>query len=254
MDDEIAIGAFARLTDLSGCAGLVFAAAALLVGFAGWLPPVRRLPLARRRQVLVATAVGAVLLMCWPIRGLPVVAYLRAVTEDLSITALVLAGGVFMRALAAGVRPPGSGGLALTPGTSAPGAQASAPGWNAGWRDRTALRVLVIVGALLLYPMALGATPVDSYRWGYANPWFVAALLVIALAALRARLRLTVVCLSLAVLSYGLGLYESRNPWNYLIDPFVAIQCALALPLGALRRLFGVIPPVPSPAPPAAAA
>lgn len=212
MDDEIAIGAFARLTDLAGCASLVFATAALLVGLAGWLPPVRRLPPARRRQVLVGTAVGAVLLMCWPVRGLPVVAYLRAVTEDLSITALVLTGGVFMRALA--------------------------PGWTVAWRDLTVLRVLVIVGALLLYPMALGATPLDSYRWGYANPWFVATLLVIALAALRAGLRLTVVCLSLAVLGYGLGVYESRNLWNYLIDPFVAIQCALALPLGALRRLL----------------
>ena len=220
MNDDIAIGVFARLTDLAGCAGLVFAAAALLVGFTAWLPPVRRLPLASRRRVLVGAALGAVLLMCWPIRGLPGVAYLRAVTEDLSITALVLAGGVFMRAMAAGV-------------------QASAPGWHAGWRDRAALRVLVVIGALLLYPMALGATPLDSYRWGYANPWFVGALLVIALAALRAGLRLTVVCLSLAVLGYGLGVYESRNLWNYLIDPFVAIQCALALPLGALRRLLG---------------
>lgn len=242
MDDDLAIGAFARLTDLAGCASLVFATAALLVGLAGWLPPVRRLPPARRRQVLAGTAIGAVLLMCWPVRGLPLVAYLRAVTEDLSITALVLTGGVFMRALAAGVRPSGPGGPALTPGTSASGTQASAAGWNAGWRDRTALRVLVVVGALLLYPMALGATPLDSYRWGYANPWFVGALLVIALAALRANLRLTVVCLSLAVLGYGLGVYESRNLWNYLIDPFVAVQCALALPLGALRRLLSGSP------------
>ncbi len=213
MNDGLAIGAFERLTDLTGCAGLLFTIAALLAGFAASLPTVGRLPLAIRRRVLAVTAAAAVVLMCWPIRGLPAVAYLRAVTEDLSVTTLVLAAGLFVRAMAA-------------------------DGWNPCWRDRTALRVLVVIGSLLLYPMALGATPIDSYRWGYANPWFIAALLVIALAALRAGLRLTTLSLSLAVLGYGLGVHEARNLWNYLIDPFVAIQCALALPLGALRRLL----------------
>ena len=74
-------------------------------------------------------------------------------------------------------------------------------GWEAiDARSRTALQVLVAAGGLLLYPLALGLGPFDPYRLGYASPWFLALLLALAVA----------------------GVYESRNLWDYLVDPLVA--------------------------------
>ena len=44
--------------------------------------------------------------------------------------------------------------------------------------------------------------------------------------------------LALATLAFGLGLLESENYWDYLLDPFVVIYCWLALLVSGIRRLW----------------
>jgi hypothetical protein len=86
-----------------------------------------------------------------------------------------------------------------------------------------------------LYPFALGLTYFDPYALGYGSVEFLTALLVVTLAAWRARLNLIVLVAAAAGLAFLAGAYESRNLWDYLIDPLVSFY-ALARLLAGLRR------------------
>ncbi len=95
-----------------------------------------------------------------------------------------------------------------------------------GDRERQVLYQLLALAAVFLYPFALGWTPFDPYSLGYGSIAFHTALLCIALAAWWARLHAVVFIVVAAALAYLAGAYESRNLWDYLIDPLV---CAYAL-------------------------
>ena len=183
------------LTDLAGLAGAAAAIAAVLLK----LPGIARLRRAHPTPLLLAALVVALV----PLRGLPAAGYLRGIVGDLSVTTVLL----LVRSL---LRP--------------------VLGWTAiDARIRLALQVLVAALGLLLYPLALGLGPFDPYRLGYASPWLLAFLLALAVAADLRRLTLVTGCLALAVLAWALGAHESRNLWDYLVDPLVA-----AWGLGAL--------------------
>jgi hypothetical protein len=81
----------------------------------------------------------------------------------------------------------------------------------------------------LLYPLVLGAAPYDSYRWGYGDPFFLGLLLALALAGVAWRRPLVTLSISLAVLAWAAGCYESANLWDCLIDPLLSIYGACAL-------------------------
>ncbi len=100
---------------------------------------------------------------------------------------------------------------------------------------RPALQALVAAFGLVLYPASLGLGPVDPYRLGYGDPWFLGGLLALALAAASRRMTLVTACLALAVLAWALGAYESRNLWDYLVDPLVAAWGAGAVLSRAAR-------------------
>jgi len=189
------------LTDLAGLAGAAAATAAVLLE----LPGIARLRRAHPTPLLLAALVVALV----PLDALPAAGYLRGIVGDLSVTTVLL----LVRSL---LRP--------------------VLGWEAiDARSRTALQVLVAAGGLLLYPLALGLGPFDPYRLGYASPWFLALLLVLAVAAGFHRLTLVTACLALAVLAWAAGVYESRNLWDYLIDPLVAAWGLSALLLRGVR-------------------
>ena len=176
------------LTDLAGLAGAAAATAAVLLE----LPGIARLRRAHPTPLLLAALVVALV----PLGALPAAGYLRGIVGDLSVTTVLLLVHGLLRPLL---------------------------GWTAiDARSRLALQVLVAAGGLLLYPLALGLGPFDPYRLGYASPWFLAFLLALAVAAGLRRLTLVTGCLTLAVLAWALGVYESRNLWDYLIDPLVA--------------------------------
>lgn len=162
----------------------------------------------RSHECLVLAVLFVVLLL--PLAGLPLAAYVRGMVGDLSITSVVL--------LAA----------------AASGASSTKP-------DARGVAALLIpaVAACVLYPMALGATRFDPYQLGYGEPWFLAAVLAVALMGHLARLPLVAVSISLAVLAWSVGWYESSNLWDYLIDPLLAIYVMARLLILACKTFGG---------------
>ena len=176
-----------------GCGLLGLAAIAILI-------PLRRFPI-RVRYTFVAAAAFAFLI---PIGDLSVAAYVRGVTGDLSAATLVLAGAACI--------------------TQVTGRELI------GHRDKQALCWLLVLAAAFLYPFALGWTWFDPYALGFGSAEFITALLVITLACWWARLNLIVIVVVVAALAYLLGAYESRNLWDYLIDPLASFYALAWLP------------------------
>jgi hypothetical protein len=183
---------------LFGCGVLGLAAIATLIHW--W-----RVPLRTRYALMLAAAFALFI----PFGDLPAAAYLRGVTGDVSVTTLILAGAACIARLT---------GKALIER-----------------RDRQVLKQLLALAAAFLYPLALGWTQFDPYALGYGSVGFVTALLVVTLAAWRAKLYAIVFIVIAAALAYLAGAYESRNLWDYLIDPLVCAY-ALARLLGGLRH------------------
>jgi hypothetical protein len=96
-------------------------------------------------------------------------------------------------------------------------------------RDRRVLYSLLALAAAFLYPFALGWTQFDPYALGYGSVGFVTALLLVTLAAWRAKLYAVAFIVIAAALAYLAGAYESRNLWDYLIDPLVSVYALIRL-------------------------
>jgi len=168
-------------------------------------------------RVRIAIALAAVLALSVPLGDLSAAAYVRSVIGDPSVSTLFLAGSACVARL--------SGRVLI------------------GRRDRRALFWLLAGAAAFLYPFALGLTWFDPYALGYGSLPFVTALLLIALAAWRAGLNAVVLIVLVAAFAYLGGLYESRNLWDYLLDP---LGCGYAL-----VRLAGLLRQEPTPGAPA---
>lgn len=165
-----------------------------------------------------ATAALFVLLWCpvGPAR-LPIVAYVRGISSDLSISLVAIAClGMYQRL----------SGASLVDG-----------------RERALVNVVFAAGALFLYPLALGWGDWDAYRlgWGSAGLW--AVLLLLSIACWAKGFRLLPVLVALALLAWAAGALESTNLWDYLIDPWLAVaaifQCLKSAVVWGLARLRG---------------
>ncbi len=190
---------FTDLTGLAGVAGATAASLLLLPGIAG---------LSRLRLAMLLAAIFVLMLI--PFGGMPLAAYVRGATGDLSITTLVLLGCAMLK-----------------PWFGATDA-----------RSRHALLILIALAALAFYPMALGVGAFDPYRLGYGDPLFVSALLFIALAAWFRKLPLIALCIAFATFAWAIGWYESTNLWDYLLDPFVSIYALAAIMIHAVKALL----------------
>ncbi len=137
---------------------------------------------------------------------LPVLAYIRGVSSDLSVTLVALSClGLFQRLF----------------------------GFPAVARqERNVLNGCVAIAAIFLYPLALGWGDWDAYRLGWASWGLWATLLALSLAFWVSGLRLVPLLVGLALLAWTAGLMESTNLWDYLIDPWLALgaiyQCVKA--------------------------
>jgi len=199
----------ANFTDLTGLAGVASAtAASAFLLLLGLLPGIARLT--KPHLTLLLGAVFALMLI--PFGGMPLAAYVRGVTGDLSITTLVLLWCALLR--------PWCGCVTVEA------------------EHRLALLTLIALAALALYPMALGAGAYDPYRLGYGDPFFVAALLLLALAAWFLESVLIALCIALAVLAWAAGWYESNNLWDYLLDPFVSVYALAAATISGIRTML----------------
>lgn len=180
--------------------------ALLLTIVAAWL--LRRFTLGPwvRVAVVATTCVSAL----WPIGDLPVAAYLRGAFGDLSITTLfLLFGGVasFIR-----------------------GRTLIAPNETVG------VTTFALAAAAVLYPLALGIGYFDPYALGYSTLPFIASLFLIALIAWYAHLYVLTVCIALAVTAHAHDLLESRNLWDYLIDPLLVFYALFTQGKVLVRR------------------
>lgn len=147
-----------------------------------------------------AAALVFVLLWC-PVGSvhLPLVAYVRGISSDLSVSLVVMACiGMYQR---------------LSRG----------PHVLVSNRERNATSLMVAAGALLLYPFALGVGDWDSYRLGWGTPGMWAALLAISIVCWGMGLRLLPMLIAVGMLAWTAGLLESTNLWDYLIDPWLAV-------------------------------
>jgi len=193
-----------HFTDLTGLASIASAVAAAMLQF-----PVMA-NLAKLRLAMLLFAVFVVMMI--PIGGIPLAAYARGVTGDLSITTLVLLWCALLRPYCNCVM--------------------------ADAKQRHALLILIAIAAAALYPMALGAGTYDPYRLGYGNSQFVVALLLVALVAWLGKFMLISLCIALATFAWAVGWYESGNLWDYLLDPFVSTYALAAITIQFVKELL----------------
>jgi hypothetical protein len=128
---------------------------------------------------------------------LPMLAYIRGISSDLSMTLVALACiGLAERFF----RFPARAG-----------------------RETRALNAAVAVAAVFLYPLAMGWGDWDAYRLGWGSLGLWGCLLALSLGFWLKGLRLLPLLVGLALLAWSAGLMESANLWDYLLDPWLAI-------------------------------
>ena len=171
--------------------------ALLCAAWASLLLPLARLPLAIRSILIV----GITLLLMLPRGGNPAWYAVRGIFGDSSIMALLFYIAFILQQ-------------------------------NFSWQfyrpdELLLLRRLLVMTALLLYPFALGLTQFDSYSPGYANPWFLAILFIMALLFWWRRYYFLAISLTASVAAWSLQMLESANLWDYLLDPVFVVLLLL---------------------------
>jgi len=134
----------------------------------------------------------------WPLglgMELPLVAYVRGVTGDLSIVLTLL----LWSSLLPSSKP--------TP---------------------IAFKLAVAIIAFCFYPFALGLGMIDPYAWGYGSIAFLIAVLVFAVVCALANWIKGVWIVAIAIIAWAAQWHESSNLWDYLLDPFLAIWALVA--------------------------
>ena len=151
-------------------------------------------PLPFIAKVLLVLLIGN--LLFWPLgMDLPLVAYVRGITGDLSIV------------------------LSLLLWSSLLPSHKPAP---------IAFKFAVVIIALCFYPLALGFEMIDPYAWGYGSIVFLAAVLFFALVCGLTNWNKGVWIIAMAIIAWAAHWHESANLWDYLLDPFLAIWAICA--------------------------
>ena len=104
--------------------------------------------------------------------------------------------------------------------------------------NRYVLLLCVLCAALFLYPMTMGLTYFDPYLLGYGSYGFAFVVFLFAVASWYIRAYVTAAAILLAMVAYAVGLYESRNLWDYLVDPVVTAYAVLWLLAAAWKNLY----------------
>lgn len=161
-------------------------------------------------------AITVLITVSVPIGAMPVTQVTRGIFGDMSITSLILLGYFF-----------------IFPTTS---------------RDKSKqLFILVVSTGLLFYPAALGLGMLDPYQWGYLNSYrgitspmlFLAALVGVMLVAVRLQNDLILLCIAAATGAFLIGAMESKNIWDYLIDPMIVTFGLFRIGIELTKQLIG---------------
>jgi hypothetical protein len=146
-------------------------------------------------RVLVCFALANVLF--WPVftlftpLELPLAAYVRGFTGELSITSMLLLWTAYFSSK-----------------------EIHVPAAMKGW---------IALVAIAFYPLALGVGMLDPYAWGYGSIALLLVVLATALAAWFAGSNRIAIILALAILAWTVGWHESTNLWDYILDPFLGL-------------------------------
>ncbi|MCW8963788.1 MAG: hypothetical protein OQL16_08330 [Gammaproteobacteria bacterium] len=132
-----------------------------------------------------------------PINELSVLAYIRAVLADLSITSMILLCAMIASAYT---------GQRFIKTSS-----------------RHQLENSVLIAALILYPLGLGLTPYDTYAAGYGSLTMLGMLVLVAGYLLWREAYFVLTLLLIAICAYLAGMLQSSNLWDYMIDPWLVI-------------------------------
>ena len=145
----------------------------------------------------------------WPVLTLfsplelPLAAYVRGFTGELSITSMLLL-------------------------------------WTAYFSPKeihvpAAMKLWITLLAIVFYPLALGVSMLDPYAWGFGSYALLTAVIATALLALLAGSNRIAIILGLAILTWAAGWHESANLWDYILDPFLGLWAIGSLILSAWR-------------------
>ncbi|MES2413193.1 MAG: hypothetical protein V4614_05285 [Pseudomonadota bacterium] len=145
--------------------------------------------------------------------SLPVVAYIRGVSSDLSSTLVLLA------TVGLGRRIAGLPALAQ--------------------RERLVVYVAAAAAAVVLYPTALGWGDHDAYRLGWGSPLIWLILLAVCAGSWFCGFRLLPLLIAAGLLAWAVGLMESGNLWDYLLDPWLAVTALLQCVFALIRKCRG---------------
>lgn len=148
-------------------------------------------------KILLLLFIGNIVF--WPLglgMELPLVAYIRGFTGDLSVVLTLLLWSSLLPA-----KKP-------TP---------------------IAFKFAVAIIAIGFYPFALGLGMIDPYAWGYGSLAFLIAVLFFALVCGLANWSKGVWIIALAIIAWAGHWHESANLWDYLLDPFLAIWAIVGL-------------------------
>ena len=150
--------------------------------------------------------------VCIPINQLAIVAYLRGIISDLSITSMLL--------LSLFIAKPYIGRVMMDSRS-----------------EQCLIRILLCTG-FIVYPSALGLLPWDSYTLGYGHlgALFILAVLGIYL-AIQANWSVLAILL-IALYAYWFGLLASTNLWDYLIDIWLFLFILIRIILTVLFKFF----------------
>ena len=153
-------------------------------------------------KVLLVLLIGN--LLFWPLGlNLPLVAYVRGVTGELSIVLTLL----LWSSLLPSYKP--------TP---------------------LAFNFSVLIIALCFYPFALGFGMIDPYAWGYGSIILLGIVLLFALICGLANWSKGVWIIAIAIIAWSANWHESANLWDYLLDPFLAMWAICSCIGMAYRR------------------
>jgi hypothetical protein len=148
-------------------------------------------------------------LLFWPIftfvlpLELPLAAYVRGFTGELSVTSMLLLWTAYFSPK-----------------------EIHVPAAMKGW---------IAIVALAFYPLALGVSMLDPYAWGYGSITLLAAVIITALIAWLAGSNRIAIILALAILAWAAGWHESSNLWDYILDPFLGLWAIGSLIRSAWR-------------------
>ncbi|MGH8550229.1 MAG: hypothetical protein ACRERU_16830 [Methylococcales bacterium] len=190
-----------ELTDLTG----LFSTTLFLTTFGSTIFPWKRFSGPARCLILVALTC----LILVPFAGMSAAGYVRSYIGDLSITSLVI---LFLTLIGRA--------FALIPVNP---------------KKIELFCVPFLPLALVFYPLAMGLGKYDPYSLGYGSLSLLGFVFLVTLLASATDQWFIALSLSLSVMCYALGWYESNNLWDYLLDPLLATY---ALGICVRQNLF----------------